>query len=1070
MRIPVLLIRISAAILVAAASAGTPSGARAGDLDPYGIPAMPKGRPSGVYQRAALSRLSGALFEAPDTLDLLVVRVSYADLDFSSPPHDSLYFANEMRHTWEYYSGASNGAFGLGWEIAAGVTTLTFDAAYYGEDDLWEERVSEILMEVVARNDDVIDFSRYDAFALIHAGAGQETDFAGDSPWQLWSGFIDPSEMEEVLADTLGTPGVPTNDLVGGDTFYVDNVMVLPENASQDGMTFGSLGIYAYQVGMRLGMIPMYDTTPSGYPDSQGIGAFGLMGYGLYNASGFIPAFPCAFHRYLMGWAEPERVKTDGHVDIRDINAQTAADTSLVRIEISPTEYYLVTNRVHDENMNGRFDFGDVNGNGIPENEDTLFGAEFDFFITATTNPVSYEDIGGEQVKLVDTGSGIMIWHIDETIIRNRLGIGRYPNDDPGVSGVDLEEADGVQDLDRPGGAHAFGSWGDSYRDGWYAEFGPGTIPASLASTGTGTGLGITALSSPGPVMGISVTFGEELPRVTGEIEGTAMGLSPIPAELDDDEELELVQAADTGKIFIAWDGCDGTWDGSFELAIDIPGAVWTGSPAVADLDYAFPPEIIAGSRDGRIHAWRIDGSPFPIDTGPSPGSLEVKGTTVSMPLAFNADGDPDYEAVFLVSDGDSSWFYLIGYEHAEGLASDPGAFIAGDGVLGKYISSGRIISHPVLLVEESDTEHSGFCAILEGPDGSLGFIHIKIRIASAGMSIASWRIDGRYEPVDLMLPASGDIDRNGTDDIVFAIPGDGIRYMDVDRGFDAIQLDLHRPSPVSLADIDGDGVLETLIRDRSRLFMLTGTGTVSSGWPVMLEEHLVMIEPDTTPAQPVAVDIDGDFRLEPVFNIAGELSARRADGSVASGWPVMGEGDHSITPAFCAGSGPVTYIFVAGGSGGIAGTGQTGTYFFPGTSTVSRIDTDIEWTGRGAWPSYRLDAAGTSRQAASEGDISSGPLVEESSMICYPNPAAGTSFKLRLNISGQADVTVRLFNVEGTEVHETTVRHEWSGSGVPFETAIPTGGLASGIYLCHVQVRSESEEWSGSKKVAILK
>ena len=103
--------------------------------------------------------------------------------------------------------------------------------------------------------------------------------------------------MEAVLADTLGTPGVPTNDLVAGDTFYVDNVMVLPENASQDGLIFGSLGIYAYQIGMRLGMIPMYDTTPSGYPDSQGIGAFGLMGYGLYNASGFIPAFPYAFHR-----------------------------------------------------------------------------------------------------------------------------------------------------------------------------------------------------------------------------------------------------------------------------------------------------------------------------------------------------------------------------------------------------------------------------------------------------------------------------------------------------------------------------------------------------------------------------------------------------------------------------------------------------------------------------------------------------------------------------------------------------------------------------------------------------
>jgi hypothetical protein len=206
------------------------------------------------------------------------------------------------------------------------------------------------------------------------------------------------------------------------------------------------------------------------------------------------------------------------------------------------------------------------------------------------------------------------------------------------------------------------------------------------------------------------------------------------------------------------------------------------------------------------------------------------------------------------------------------------------------------------------------------------------------------------------------------------------------------------------------------------------------------------------------------------VFNVAGELRAYRYDGMLEAGWPVFGEGDHSITPAFSRGAGSRMFIFTAGGSGGIAGPDETGMNFFPGVSTVSRIDPGSPWDDAGAWPAYRKDARGTSRQVRTEGETVDGPLVDENSMICYPNPATGSSFNLRMNVSERADVTVRLFNIEGTEVYSSVTTHEWSGNGVPFETSVPTGELASGIYLCHVNVRNGNEDWSGSRKVAILK
>ena len=45
----------------------------------------------------------------------------------------------------------------------------------------------------------------------------------------------------------------------------------------------------------------------------------------------------------------------------------------------------------------------------------------------------------------------MLIWHIDESIIQQRIASGRGINDDPLEKGVNLMEADGAQDI---GGRH----------------------------------------------------------------------------------------------------------------------------------------------------------------------------------------------------------------------------------------------------------------------------------------------------------------------------------------------------------------------------------------------------------------------------------------------------------------------------------------------------------------------------------------------------------------------------------------------------------------------------------------
>jgi len=855
---------------------------------------------------------------------------------------------------------------------------------------------------------------------------------------------------------------VPTGDLAGGETFYIDNVMVLPEDASQDGLVFGALGIYCYQVGMRLGMVPLYDTTPGGFPDSQGIGAFGLMGYGLYNASGFIPAFPCAFHRYLMGWIEPVRVTAEGRVDLPDVSGASGAPLSLARIDISPTEYLLLENRLHDFDQDGRFDFGDANGNGIPENGDTLLGAEFDFFLTATTNPYHYEEIDGRQVKITDTGSGLMIWHVDETVIRTRLGAGGYPNDEPRMSGVDLEEADGVQDLDKPGGQYAYGGWGDSYRAGWYARYSPSTIPSSESNTGRVTGIDIEAVTPPGPVMSFDVSFGESPPRVQTEFAGDATGLCPVPAILDMNGEPDIVQAADTGLVYIGWDATSDGWDGALETVIDIPGASWTGTPVIADLENAPPPEILIASADGRIHAFRPDGSPYPIDTDATPGSLEIPGSIVSTPMTLQADEDGGQEVVFLSSDGDTVWCFYVG--RSRPIAN---GFTIGVGVRGCVVCRGSLVSNPV-AAEGPDGE--GFYVLVSPDSASVRLVHFFASTTSTMYSVTDWALPGARMPDRLVAPSTGDIDQDGYEEFVATLPGLGLFYHSASRGLRTSTVSLAGPGAPSLADIDGDGVLETMIRDRSSLHLLTGFGTEVRGWPILLGEYSSLFEGEGQPAQPLASDVDGDGRMEALFNVAGEIWAFDRDGRAVPGWPLQGAADLTVSPAVTGSQGtPGIRLFVSGGPDEIAGAGQTGIEFSAVRSLISRIDLETPWSV-GGWTMFRHDVQGTGRQAPSQGSTPAGELVDGSTFICYPNPVHGGSFTVRFDLTGSADVTLKIFALDGTEVYAARLRHDWTTGRIPFETAVPVDGLASGIYICHLDVDGGGAHWSGARKVAVVR
>jgi len=1033
---------------------------------PVGAPALPRGSVAGPSQRESLARLLAGAATPVESLRVCVIRASFADTSFAAVS-DSLYFANELRHLAEYYLAASGGRFHLVSALVPGVVALSHPESYYGADDLWKERMAEMLIELVAKTDDRVDFSQYDAFAVIHSGPGRETDSNGDSPTQVWSGFVNPDEMAEALEDTLALPGVPTNDPSPGGAFLITNLMVWPETASQDGMTYGSLGLYAYELALRIGMIPLYDGTPSSFPNSQGVGMFDLTSYGLYAAAGFIPALPSAFNRYLMGWVEPVTVEKDRVVRLVDINSASAGDTALVKIPIGPSEYYLVDNRVHDTNWNGVFDFLDVNGNGIPENEDTLRGAEFDYFLTEST------DLRVEEGRL--TGSGIMIWHVDEATIRAAIAAGGNPNDDASWKGVDLEEADHVQDLDSPGGSFAFGSYYDSFRSGNNDRFGPDTDPSSCSNSGARTGIEISGISEAAHAMRVSIHFAPPMSFKRGELAGDGVGRSPVPADLDGDGVEELVVAADSGLVYLVSAAGSAGWTGEAVQIAHIAGVAWAGSPIVADVSGDRTPEIFITSKDGSLYAFEPTGAPYTIDTDGTPGTIKLRGDRFSDPITLAIDDDAEPEVLVLSSTEDSTYATLIGDSRAVSVI--PEVRKVGLGANEIRLRPGRIASDPALgsRVVGSLTD-SGILFAVRLDGGALQFVFAAFSVQGAyseyPLMDVSTALEVEGDDGVLSVPASGDVGKRGGDDVVLARADGRLLYFS-SRSFDvhSVKLGGRNPSAPALADMDGDGTLETALRDNEYLYLFSGFGSPVSGWPIRIPESIAEHDPSRAFAPPVIGDINGDGRPEIVFRVGGDLRAYDSSGRELAGWPLPGEGFSDDSPVLLKGGGGALYIFDSSSFEPYSVDPRLGGS--PGGAVVSlrRYDPDESYAGDGAWPCWRRDAGGSARQPEAAGASPREVRLDPATFIIYPNPAMGDRVTIRVLISAPAAVSVEILTIEGERVYSAARSHSWfAGSAVPFEEVVGTGGLKSGIYVCRLEVTGAGWSWSGAKKFGVTR
>ncbi len=367
-------------------------------------------------------------------------------------PHDANYFKSHLEFAKRYYSKVSNGKVKINYTVLPQVITVSKTMRYYSPDKKNNDYgpLANFAKEVWQLADNTfanVDFGKYDLFVIFHAGVGGEVLLPGSlgNEKDLPSLFFNENSFKSVFGQDF--TGFPVNN---GD-YKITNTVILPETESRETSSFGESYLYELSInGLIVSNIASFMGLPDLFDTETGhsaIGRFGLMdGQSIFAYGGLFPPEPSAWEKVFLGWETPAEIKpAEGKITQTLVNRLTASfsDTTLIKIPVNSTEYYLIENRMRDANSNGCIIT-------YRKGSDT---------VTVTFNEDDPEGFNNDNVSLLEgvildvddydwalPGSGIVIWHIDEKVIKEKIAVNKI-NVDKFNRGVDVEEADGIQDI-----------------------------------------------------------------------------------------------------------------------------------------------------------------------------------------------------------------------------------------------------------------------------------------------------------------------------------------------------------------------------------------------------------------------------------------------------------------------------------------------------------------------------------------------------------------------------------------------------------------------------------------------
>lgn len=944
------------------------------------------------------------------------------------PPHDREYFKDHIKSAANYFSHVSKGNVLID-TLNSEVYPLTNNTSYelshkmdyyhpFLKEDSIDIRLAELFEEAILLADEDVNFSRYDVVVIFHAGVGQDFAILLDpTPYDIPSAFLNSNDLNGGIA-------------VDNSTFVVSEGIILPETQNHilypnwdevfPGAStpceyqIGLNGTFAFMMGFYLRLPGLYDTETG----ETGIGKFGLMDQGSANLNGLIPAVPSAWERVFLGWEEPTVAMENQIVNLQHV--ESGSDTTIWKVLINSYEYFLVENRYANVRPEVSLDSiqyriyletGEKEWPSIfPLIRDTL-GATFSE--NGVLMSVPRYDVGLP-------GSGLLIWHIDESVIFPNLPYNSV-NVNRERRGVDLEEGDGAQDLgyvSQMFGANVDIGW---FFDPWFAGnegfwdlnpeypeddekrvgFTNSTNPSSKSNDYAYTGISIDSIGPAGEVMNFRIKLEDGVRRLP--ISFPYVNSLPFPLfKYSDNGYYEIIFHADS--IYILTEK-DGNFSRPFDRYYDNPPNANIIPPIISSSDM-----IVSYTQNGEIVVLNIDDN-YEIDLIKKWDLSEVQLTSNIIEKNNRIYAGSDNCLLNLSLDSDDSLFTEANSEIIRIAASNNNIFVsAKDGEI--Y----QVQNKPFKIVEVENIKD---------------------------------------EPIGDM--AIGYLNNNEFDDIVICTEDKIHLLIDItteeDTSFSYSLPKGYYPYPV-LSDIDNDNQVELIVASEREIYAFTGQLILESSFPIPIPTQYSSryFEPNI-----LTSDINGDGNLEIITSISkiGIVAFDRF-GNMLEDFPKCIPNHISFSNILINSQNGTEFITVGF-------TRENNCSLFRILISDLHIS-ESGWLCYGGSPDRKYFYEAKSKPP----DITSESLLDKDRTFNWPNPVKDNSTYIRFFPNKECEVSINIYDLAGDFIKKFENSSPMVGDYNEIEWDV--SNIESGVYFAVVRAEKGSKTDSKIVKIMVIK
>ncbi|MFO7914380.1 MAG: immune inhibitor A [Candidatus Krumholzibacteriales bacterium] len=942
------------------------------------------------------------------------------------PPHDRDYFNAHMTCLRNYYHAQSCGRLDITWEIFPAADNSCYklsDLADYGPGSgMW---TTGQLVDFVHASLDVadpdVDYTRFDAVIIAHAGPNLQSDVNNDTPNDVPSFFARLGDEDRFET---------------GDGLIITDCSVIPETGIQDGYYSGISAVLAHEFGHQLGLPDLYDITSGG----TGIGIWGNMGSGGQlgvslggeRIDGIIPAGLSAWSRYYLGWVEADTVES--FREAMEIPAVEKVPAEIIRIDISNDEYFLIENRCVEIDqyltlLIADQETGVVLGVYNCKNctEENIYDDGFIYDLELSTEydcllPVDPDLPAGPFDIKPDFGPGLLIWHIDERLIASRWEDNTLNSREP--FSIRLMEAGGVLDIGDPTSPLSYGNYDDAYYQGNSNSFSDVTIPGAWSNMGVPSGVTVENISARDTVM----TFDGGRRAV---LEAGNIFADTLPAA-----ECLLPVGSQPGMLAVDHQG-NGWLDGMpfpvFSIGSSplLPSAYGPGFALGGDA-------VIIGDAEGYIHAisisdWSEAGGNWPVATSGLSAYPVVMEMETGMAVAA---ADEEGRISVLNSSGVEEYSFQL--PSGQVNAANISAVVDSAGLTGRLI----------FLSAGDNSVYLWWWNFILGESES-----VRLPVSADEVSGAAALAAGDILPGKTGLEVYLTALRAGK---IYLCSADGVIFeRDLGQGV----------QPPAVVDINGDTVLDIVVTDGESIYAISASGANLTGWPRKINGMHNFRRRQKIAVPVSAVGSGGGARVIAVSTDGIIFTLDHRGELLGGGYPERIAGSVRQAPLFVdmGGEGAFGFIDVLEN-----GTGE----YYQNRPEAIRVkwrsgpfrpdEIATSWFGSSADAMRRSFATGVGRWSSPSANWA----AMDDNLIIYPNPVEGGRAGFQFRAPSGSHASLMVFNISGEIVLQREKRCE---GGEEHEIPVQLSGTGSGVYIARLVITSGGRSFKTLKKFAVV-